>query len=63
VALGAARAGAAPADADARCATLEHRYAVYCMSRFPVVATYMGGAAFDPALAHIDDRALHRYFR
>jgi uncharacterized protein (DUF885 family) len=41
-------------SADDRFATLEHDYAVYMMSRFPVVATYLGGSAFDPALAHID---------
>ena len=39
---------------DARFATLEHSYVVYCMTRFPVMATYLGGSAFDPALAHID---------
>src|SRR5690242_19729812 len=37
-------------------ASLEHDYAVYMMSRFPVVATYLGGSAFDPALAHIDGK-------
>jgi uncharacterized protein (DUF885 family) len=36
--------------------TLEHQYAVYVMSRFPVVATYLGGSAFDPALATIDGK-------
>ena len=42
--------------ADERFAQLEHNYAVYMMSRFPVVATYLGGSAFDPALAHIDGK-------
>ena len=37
-------------------ASLEHDYAVYMMSRFPVVATYLGGSAFDPALSHIDGK-------
>jgi uncharacterized protein (DUF885 family) len=41
---------------DEQFATLEHDYAVYMMSRFPVVATYLGGSAFDPALAHIDGK-------
>lgn len=41
-------------DADARFATLEHAYVVYSMSRFPVVATYLGGSAFDPSLAGVD---------
>ena len=35
---------------------LEHEYVVYFMSRFPVVATYLGGSAFDPALADIDGK-------
>ncbi len=39
---------------DERFRTLEHDYAVYFMSRFPVVATYLGGAAFDPVLAEVD---------
>src|SRR5262249_37883185 len=33
---------------------LEHEYMVYVMGQFPVVATYLGGSAFDPALAGID---------
>jgi uncharacterized protein (DUF885 family) len=41
-------------NGDQRFSTLEHEYAVYFMSRFPVVATYLGGSAFDPALADID---------
>lgn len=44
-----------PAPED-QFASLEHDYAVYMMSRFPVVATYLGGSAFDPALAHIDGK-------
>jgi uncharacterized protein (DUF885 family) len=52
-------AGAAPPphagpDAAARFATLEHAYVVYSMSRFPVMATYLGGSAFDPSLAGVD---------
>ena len=42
------------ANGDARWALLEHEYAAYFMRRFPVVATYLGGAAFDAALAGID---------
>jgi uncharacterized protein (DUF885 family) len=41
-------------DADARFATLEHAYVVYSMSRFPVMATDLGGSAFDPSLAGVD---------
>src|ERR1700742_1944262 len=37
-------------------APLEHEYAVYMMSRFPVVATYLGGSAFDPSLSQIDGK-------
>ena len=35
-------------------AALEREYVVYFLSRFPVVATYLGGAAFDPSLASVD---------
>jgi uncharacterized protein (DUF885 family) len=42
------------ARGDAAFATLEREYAVYSMQRFPVMATYLGGAAFDPSLAGID---------
>jgi uncharacterized protein (DUF885 family) len=41
---------------DARFAALEHEYVVYFLGHFPVVATYLGGAAFDPQLAGIDGR-------
>jgi uncharacterized protein (DUF885 family) len=41
---------------DGRFAALEHEYVVYFLARFPVVATYLGGAAFDPQLAGIDGR-------
>jgi uncharacterized protein (DUF885 family) len=41
-------------DADARFSTLEHAYVVYSMSRFPVMATYLGGSAFDPSLSGVD---------
>ena len=46
----------APVNVEAQFATLEHDYVVYMMSRFPVVATYLGGSAFDPSLAHIDGK-------
>jgi uncharacterized protein (DUF885 family) len=52
--LGGANAAPAQSQAEERFALLEHQYAVYFMSRFPVVATYLGGAAFDPALAGVD---------
>ena len=41
---------------DAAFGTLEREYVVYFMQRFPVVATYLGGSAFDPALAGIDGK-------
>ena len=40
--------------ADARFATLEHAYVVYSMRRFPVMATYLGGSAYDPGLSDVD---------
>jgi uncharacterized protein (DUF885 family) len=43
-------------SADARFAAVEHEYVVYVLDRFPVVATYLGGAAFDPQLGGIDGR-------
>jgi uncharacterized protein (DUF885 family) len=46
---------AAP-SADDKFAALEREYVVYFLSRFPVVATYLGGAAFDPALKDIDGK-------
>ena len=46
---------AAPA-AEAVFGKIEHEYVVYFMGRFPVVATYLGGSAFDPALADIDGK-------
>ena len=42
--------------ADAELARLARGYAVYAMSRFPVVATYLGGSSFDRSLAAIDGR-------
>jgi uncharacterized protein (DUF885 family) len=54
---GVAAAAQAPhtgPDADARFATVEHAYVVYSMSRFPVMATYLGGASFDPSLSDTD---------
>jgi uncharacterized protein (DUF885 family) len=41
---------------DAAFGTLEREYVVYFLQRFPVVATYLGGANFDPALAVVDGR-------
>ena len=39
---------------DARFAAVEHQYVTYVLAQFPVVATYLGGAAFDPSLAGVD---------
>jgi len=41
---------------DAHFAQVEHDYVVYFLSRFPVVATYLGAAALDPQLAGVDGR-------
>jgi uncharacterized protein (DUF885 family) len=40
--------------ADERFALLEHQYVSYLLQQFPVVATYLGGSAFDPELARVD---------
>ena len=40
--------------ADAHFALLEHEYVSYILRRFPVVATYLGGDAFDAQLANVD---------
>lgn len=50
-----ARAATEPAG-EARFAALEHQYVVYVLGHFPVVATYLGGAAFDPTLADVDGK-------
>ena len=42
------------APQDAAFERLEHAYVVYFLSRFPVVATYLGGSVFDATLADID---------
>ena len=39
---------------DERFAGVEHEYVTYVLGQFPVVATYLGGAAFDPSLAAVD---------
>jgi uncharacterized protein (DUF885 family) len=39
---------------DSSFALLEREYVVYVLRQYPVVATYLGGAAFDPSLAHVD---------
>jgi uncharacterized protein (DUF885 family) len=49
-------AGARADGGDAGFAALERDYVVYFLSRFPVVATYLGGAALDASLADIDGR-------
>jgi len=53
-ALATVQAVPATLPSDARFAALEHDYVVYFMSRYPVVATYLGGSAFDPALLGVD---------
>ncbi len=42
--------------AEQKFAALEHEYVTYVLAQFPVVATYLGGAAFDASLAQIDGR-------
>ena len=37
-------------------ATLERRYVIFMLGRFPVVSTYLGGSEFDPVLADNDGR-------
>ena len=41
-------------SADAAFAEVEHGYVTYFLGQFPVVATYLGGSAFDPKLANVD---------
>lgn len=43
-------------SADEKFAAVEHAYVTYVLRQFPVVATYLGGSAFDPSLAGIDGR-------
>ncbi len=43
-------------DADQRFSAVEHDYVRFVLAQFPVVATYLGGAAFDPQLAEVDGR-------
>ncbi len=45
-----------PPDVNAQFSAAEHEYAVYIMGQFPVVATYLGGSAFDPSLADVDGK-------
>ena len=40
--------------ADQRFAQVEHDYMTYALAQFPVVATYLGGSAYDPSLAGVD---------
>jgi len=42
--------------ADGRFVAVEHEYVAYILQQFPVVATYLGGVAFDPRLADIDGK-------
>ena len=43
-------------SADEKFASVEHEYVTYVLGQFPVVATYLGGSAFDASLAGIDGR-------
>ncbi len=43
-------------SADEKFAGVEHEYVTYVLGQFPVVATYLGGSAFDPSLRGIDGR-------
>lgn len=49
-------AGARPGAGDEAFAALERDYVFYFLGRFPVVATYLGGAALDASLADVDGR-------
>lgn len=49
-----ARAADTESAGDVRFAALEHGYAVFVLQHFPVMATYLGGAEFDPKLAGSD---------
>jgi len=49
----AAASGPTP---EQRFAALERSYVIFVLSRFPVVATYLGGSEFDPMLADIDGK-------
>ena len=49
-------AGATLGSDDARFSAVEHRYVVFVLQRSPVMATYLGGAAFDPSLTDIDGK-------
>jgi uncharacterized protein (DUF885 family) len=40
--------------ADERFAQVEHEYVSYVLAQYPVVATYLGGSAYDPSLAGVD---------
>lgn len=47
---------ATPSEADQRFAVAEHDYVVFVLRHSPVMATYLGAAAFDPQLAGIDGK-------
>ncbi|HXX46689.1 MAG TPA: DUF885 domain-containing protein, partial [Myxococcota bacterium] len=40
--------------ADERFAQVEREYVIYVLAQYPVVATYLGGSAYDPSLAGVD---------
>ncbi len=41
---------------EQRFTALERRYVIFVLSRFPVVATYLGGSEFDPELVDVDGK-------
>ena len=45
-----------PPDAEQQFASLERRYVIFILGRFPVVSTYLGGSEFDAALADNDGK-------
>ena len=45
-----------PPDAEQQFASLERRYVIFVLGRFPVVSTYLGGSEFDAALADNDGK-------
>jgi uncharacterized protein (DUF885 family) len=52
----AAQVAAPEPSPEQRFATLERRYVIFMLGRFPVVSTYLGGSEFDAALADNDGK-------
>src|SRR4051812_23545768 len=49
-------AKSAPPAVDERYGALERDYVIFVLKQYPVIATYLGGSAFDASLAQIDGR-------